>query len=161
VYVADPEGTSNGALFNQPFFGSAGYPQGKAYLTSHLVPNPWSGAFTFDISHLGLASGTKVTAAVTYSSFARPNITSISRQGGSTTLTWTGDNGGPFLTAGQGGASSGFGVQRASSLNGPWTTTYAAGNSVTLTDASSGSFYRIVGPVSGMTTLFAPAITLP
>jgi hypothetical protein len=168
LYVADPEGTANGAQFGLLFFGGTGggaagwgFPQGKQYLGSYRVPNPASGAFSFDISSLGLAHGTTVTLTVTYSSFKAPNITSVSHSGTSTTVTWTGDAGGPFVVAGQGGNTSGFGLQRATSPSGPWTTSYAAGNSVTITDAASAAFYRIVGPVNGMTTIFAPAFTLP
>jgi hypothetical protein len=164
LYVADPEGSANGALFGLPFFGGTGgwgFPQGKQYLGSYQVPNPASGAFSFDISSLGLAHGTTVTLTVTYSSFKAPNITSVSHSGTSTTVTWTGDAGGPFVVAGQGGNTSGFGLQRATSPGGPWTTTYADGNSATVTDTASVAFYRIAGPVNGMTTIFAPAVTLP
>jgi len=160
LYVADPEGLVNGTNFNLPTF-PAGFTQGKTYLASYVVPNPLSGTFSFDVSGLGLAHGTKVTATVTYSAFARPNITSIAHSGNSTTLSWTGDNGGPILSAAAGAASSGFGVQSASSLSGPWTTAFAAGNSATLAAGGSTAFYRVVGPVSGMTTLFANPVTLP
>ena len=164
LYGADPEGTANGALFGEAFFGGAGgwgFPQGNRHLASYLVPNPASGAFSFNISSLGLPHGTNVTATVTYSSFKAPNITGIRHSGTSTTLTWTGDAGGPIVVAGQGGNTSGFGLQRATSLSGPWTTTYAAGNSATVTDAGTTAFYRIAGPVNGMTTIFSPAVTLP
>jgi hypothetical protein len=84
------------------------------------------------------------------------------RAAGSTTLAWTGDNGGPFAVAGLGSPSGGFGVQRASVVTGPYTTVaFAPNNSTTLADAASTSFYRIVGPVCGMTTLCAPPVTLP
>lgn len=164
VYLPDPEGQANGALFDPVSFGGTngwGFVQGKTYVGSYVIPNPASGAFSLDISNLGLAHNTKVTVAVTYSAFARPNITSITHSGGNTTLAWTGDNGGPFISSSFGSASSGFGVQRASSLAGPWTTTFAANNSMTLADSAGTSFYRIVGPVSGMTTLCAAPVTLP
>lgn len=165
LYVPDPEGQTNGALFDFPDFGGTsgwGFVQGKTYLGSFRIPNPASGTFSLDISRLGLAHGTKVTAAITYSAFARPNITSISRAGGNTTLAWTGSNGGPFASATAGGSSSGFGVQRANTLNGSWTTVaFAPTNTTTLADAASAAFYRVVGPVSGMTTLCAPPVTLP
>ena len=168
VYLPDPEGEANGAQFDLPSFGGTGnatsgwgFVQGKTYLGSYVVPNPASGAFSLDISGLGLAHGTKVTAAVTYSSFARPHITSISRQGTNTTLVWTGDRGGPFASASAGGASSGFGIQRAESLSGPWTTSFAPTNTIVLADAAQSAFYRVLGPVSGMTTLCAPPVTLP
>jgi hypothetical protein len=60
-----------------------------------------------------------------------------------------------------GGPSSGFGVQRAGSLQGAWTTMFAPSNSITFSDTASTSFYRIVAPISGMTTLCAPPVTLP
>jgi hypothetical protein len=169
VYEPDPLGQSDGAQFGLPVFGGPGggvpggygFVQSKKYLGSYLLSNPSSGSFSLDITGLALAHGTKVTVALTYSSFARPHLTSISHASGSTTLAWTGDNGGPYTVAGAGAPSSGFGVQRASSLSGPWTTTYAAGNSTTLADAPGTAFYRIAAPVSGPTTLFAPPVTLP
>ena len=169
VYEPDPLGEANGALFGLPVFGGPGngspggygFVQSKKHLGSYLLSNPSSGSFSLDISGLGLAHGTKVTVALTYSSFAQPKLTSISRSGGNTTLAWTGDNGGPYPVAGAGAPSSGFGVARATSLNGPWTTTYAAGNSITVADATGTTFYRIVAPISGPTTLFAPPVTLP
>jgi hypothetical protein len=168
VYLPDPEGQANGAQFDLPSFGGTGggtsgwgFVQGKTYLGSYVIPNPASGAFSLNVSGLGLAHNTKVTAAITYSAFARPNITSITRAGNSTTLVWTGSNGGPFISDTAGGPSSGFAVQRASSLLGPWTTSFAPSNSITLFDAASTSFYRVVAPLSGMTTLCAPPVTLP
>jgi hypothetical protein len=188
LYVPDPQGETNGALFSQPSFGGNwatpggwGFVQGQTYLGSYLIPNPASGVFSLDISGLGLAHGTPVTAAITYSAFARPKITSITRAGNSTTLAWSGStfisgtnewtssNGGPFYannsgspTAQTSGApSSGFGVQTASSLKGPWTTSYAPSDTIVLPDSAQTAFYRIVSPLSGMTTLFAPPLTLP
>jgi hypothetical protein len=163
LYLPDPQGQTNGAQFDQPSFGGSsgwGFVQGKTYLGSCVIPDPASGAFALDISGLGLAAGTKVTAALTYSSFARPYITKISHAGTNTTLAWTGDNGGPFISAGAGGPSCGFGIQRAESLSGPWTTSFAASNSIVLTDTGNTAFYRIIGPVSGMTTLCAPPVAL-
>lgn len=160
LYLPDPEGLANGLQFALPTFPT-GFVQGKTYLHSYLIPNPQSGAFSIDISGLGLAHKTAVTAAITYSAFTAPKLTSITRSGNSTTLAWSGDNGGPYISTTAGGASSGFGVQRASSLAGPWTTTFASGNSITLTDTSSASFYRIVAPFNGMTTLWASPVTLP
>jgi hypothetical protein len=164
LYLPDPEGEANGAEFGLPSFGGTGgwgFVQGKTYLGGYLIPNPASGAFSLNINGLGLAHNTKVTASITYSAFARPNITSITRAGGMTTLAWTGGNGGPFISGTAGGPSSGFAVQRAGSLVGPWTASFAPGNTITLSDAASISFYRVVAPVSGMTTLCAPPVTLP
>jgi hypothetical protein len=173
LYVPDPQGLTNGILFALPSFPS-GFVQGKTYLGSFLIPNPASGAFSLDISGLGLAHGTKVTAAITYSSFARPNITSATRTGNSTTLTWTGDNGGPYALgthdtgvsgiqpALSGGPAGFFNVQSASAVTGPYTTAgVALNNTTTITDSASARFYRIVAPVAGMTTLCAPPVTLP
>ena len=164
IYLPDPEGQANGALFDLPTFGGTngwGFVQGKTYLGSYLIPNPSSGAFSLDISNLGLAHNTKVTVTITYSAFAPPKITSITHSAGNTALVWTGSNGGPLILTTAGAASSGFGVQRASSLVGPWTTAFAPSNSITLPDVAGTSFYRIVGPLSGMTTLCAPPVTLP
>ena len=173
LYVPDPLGMANGIPFTLPSFPS-GFVQGKTYLGSFLIPNPASGAFSLDISGLGLAHGTKVTAAITYSSFARPNITSITRTGTSTTLTWTGDNGGPYALGTHdtgvsgiqptlcGGAAGFFNVQSASAVTGPYTTAgVTLNNTTTITDSASTRFYRIAAPVAGMTTLCAPPVTLP
>lgn len=166
LYVSDDEGNTNGAAFNYPFFAGTGFNAGKTYLGTFKDNGPFDsdpavGSFAFNISSLGIAAGTKVTVAVTYSTFAAPALTSITRSGNSTTLQWTGDNGGPFPVVGAGGAISGFGIQRAASLTGPWTTVaFAADKSTTLTDSSDTSFYRVAGPVAGMTTLFAPPVTL-
>ena len=143
LYLPDPEGQVNGALFGFPTFGGTtgwGFVQGKTYLGSFVIPDPASGAFSLDISSLGLAHGTKVTAAITYSAFARPNITSITRDGTSTTLAWTGGNGGPFVSPG--GPSSGFGVLRASDINGPWTATFAQAITTTRPIARRGERVR-------------------
>jgi hypothetical protein len=164
LYLPDPEGEANGAHFDLPSFGGTngwGFVQGKIYLGSYIIPNPASGAFSLNISALGLAHNTSVTAAITYSAFAPPNIASVAHTNANTTLAWTGSNGGPFISSTAGAPSSGFGVQRASSLAGPWTTVFAPSNSITLPDVASTSFYRIVGPLSGMTTLCAPPVTLP
>jgi hypothetical protein len=178
LYVPDPQGLANGLTFAYPSFPS-GFVQGKTYLGSFLIPNPASGAFSLDISGLGLAHGTKVTAAITYSSFARPIITSWTRNQNddsdySTTLTWTGDNGGPYALgthdtgvsgiqpALSGGPAGFFNVQSASAITGPYTTAgVTLKNTMTITDNTSTRFYRIVAPVAGMTTLCAQPVTLP
>jgi hypothetical protein len=173
VYLPDPEGQTNGALFGFEIFGAPaagtpggwGFVQGKTYLGSFLDNGPYDsnpavGAFALNIAGLGLAAGTKVTVAVTYSTFARPVLAPPVVSGGNVTLSWTGDNGGPFTSATAGAATSGFGVQRGPSLSGPWTTTFAAGKSITLPASGGANFYRIVAPLSGMTTLCAPPITL-
>ena len=160
LYVPDPEGQTNGAKFNLPEFGGTsgwGFVQGKTYLGSFIDngpqdSNPAVGAFSLNISGLGLSAGTKVTAAVTYSRDGRPNITAISRSGTNVTLAWTGGNG---------AGTSGFGIQRASSVTGPWTPAgFSWNNSAVLNDTASTSFYRVLGPGSGMTTLFAKPVAL-
>jgi hypothetical protein len=168
LYLPDLLGQTNGAQFDYPDFGGNGngpsgwgFVQGKTYLGSYSIPNPGSGAFSLNISGLGLAHGTAVTAAITYSAFAQPYFTNISRIGGITTLAWAGGNGGPYITNTVGGPSSGFGLQSASSVSGPWTTSFAPTNTITVTNAGSEMFYRIAAPVSGMTTLCAPPVTLP
>jgi hypothetical protein len=160
VYLPDPVGQTNGAKFNLPEFGGTGgwgFVQGKTYLGSFvdngpLDSNPAVGAFSFNISGLGLAAGTKVTAAVTYSRDARPELTAISRSGSNVTLAWTGGNG---------SGTSGFGIQRASVISGPWSNVaYSPTNGIVLTDTATTAFYRITGPGTGMTTLFAPPVVL-
>lgn len=175
VYLPDPEGQANGAQFGYEVFGAPaggtpggwGFVQGKTYLGSYLDNGPYDsnpavGAFALNIASLGLTSGTKVTVAVTYSTFARPVLAAPVLSGGNVTLSWSGDNGGPYTTTATtaGGPSSGFGVQSASNINGPWTTTFAANNSITLAAGSAG-YYRIIAPLAGMTTLCAPPVTLP
>ena len=173
LYVPDPLGLANGIPFALASFPS-GFVQGKTYLGSFLIPNPASGAFSLDISGLGLANGTKVTAAITYSSFARPNITSATRSGNSTTLTWSGNNGGPYTLgthdtgvsgiqpALSGGPAGFFNVQSASAVTGPYTTAgVTLNNTTTITDSASTRFYRIAAPIAGMTTLCASPVTLP
>ena len=160
IYLPDPDGQTNGAKFNLPEFGGTsgwGFVQGKTYLGTFMDngpfdANPAVGAFSFNISSLGLTAGTKITAAVTYSADAPPRLTGITRSGNSTSLTWTGGNG---------SGTSGFGVQHASSFTGPWTTfAFAPTNTITVTDAATTQFYRILGPGTGMTTLFAKPVTL-
>jgi len=173
LYAPDPQGLTNGIAFGYPSFPD-GFVQGQTYLGSYLIPNPASGAFSLNISGLGLAHGTKVTAAITYSSFARPQIKSITRTGNSTTLTWTGDNGGPYALgthdtgvsgiqpALSGGPAGFFNVQSASAATGPYTTAgVTLDNTTTITDSAGTRFYRIIAPLAGMTTLCAPPVTLP
>ena len=168
VYLPDPQGQTNGAKFDYPFFGGTagpGFVQGKTYLGNFRDngpkdSNPAVGAFSLDISSLGLTAGTKVTVAVTYSRFAIPKMNPPVLSGGNATVTWSGDNGGPYNTPGQGGPTSGFGVQHATSVTGPWTTVFSATNNAVLPASSSTSYYRVVAPVSGQTTLFATPVTL-
>jgi hypothetical protein len=145
VYVADPEGD---AISPTPV------PQGRTYLgtfedNSPGDSDPAVGAFTFNIASLGIASGTKVTAAVTYSKDTRPTITSVSRSGGATTITIS-------------GGSPTYNIQRASVVTGPYTTiAVATGASQTFADAATTSFYRVVSSTaSGQTSPFATSVAL-
>jgi hypothetical protein len=118
VYLPDPEGQVNGAKFNEPEFGGTGgwgFVQGTNHLGTFidkgsLDSNPAVGALSFNISSLGLAHGTKITATVTYYPDAPPVITGIQRTGNNVTLTWSGGNG---------SGTSGFGVQHASTVTWP------------------------------------------
>jgi hypothetical protein len=107
------------------------------------------GAFTFNIAGLGIAPGTKVTAAVTYSKDTRPTITSISHSGGATTITLS-------------GGSPTYNIQRASVVTGPYTTVAVANSaSQTFADAATASFYRVVtSTASGQTSPFASSVAL-
>lgn len=142
LYLADPEGDL------------IAIPQGKTYLgtfedNSPADSNPAVGAFTFNIASLGIASGTKVTAAVTYSKDTQPTITSVSHSGSATTITIS-------------GGSPTYNIQRASVVTGPYTTiAVASGASVTFSDAATTSFYRVVtSTASGQTSPFAPSVAL-
>ena len=134
-------------------------PQGKRWLggftdNSAADSNPTVGAFSFSLAGLGIASGTKVTVAVTYSSDVQP-VVSASRVGNQTTLTIAGGTGpGPSVI---------YGVQRASVVSGPYAPAAAAvGGSVTFTDNNSTSFYRVLGPAAtGETSPFSDVFTIP
>lgn len=170
VYQADPEGLANGALFGGVSFPT-GFPQGKKYFGGCLDNGPYDsnpavGAFTLNTTKMNIPPGTKVTVTATYCSFVRTAFTGISRSAGTTTLTWTNPNGreangGPYVNA-NGGPTGGFGIQRASSILGPWTTVaYTDNNTVSIADAAGTSFYRVVQPIAGQTTLFSSPVTLP
>jgi hypothetical protein len=181
VYVPDPQGQTDGALFGYEFFGAPapsggfrtaggwGFVQGKTHLGAFLDNGPYDsnpnvGEFSFNIAGLGLTNGTKVTVAVTYSKFRLPVLNTPVVGGGNVTLSWTGTAGGYTNdTFGRPipGYTSGWGVQRASSITGSWTTTFAATNGTVLPVTSSAGFYRIVAPISGVTTLCAIPVTLP
>jgi hypothetical protein len=154
VYLPDPAGQTHGAEFNEPEFGGLtgwGFVQGKTYLGSYAVAAA-TGAFSLNISSLGLAHSTAVTVAATYYSVAaRPLITGINRSGNNVTLTWSGSTGGGT-----------FAVLHASNVTGPWTpVAHTPLTSYTLTDASTAQFYRIqTAGIGGMTTLFAKPVTL-
>ncbi len=143
LYVADPD--------------PAAPPQGMKWLASFTDnsaadSNPAVGAFTFSTAGLGIASGTKVTIAVTYSSDTQPTVGSIKRAGDQTTLSVTG------------GTGPTYGIQKSSTVNGPYTfITAAAGGSAVFTDNNSpASFYRATGAsATGQTSPFSDVFTIP
>jgi len=65
LYLADPEGMTNGQAANIPELPN-GFVQGKTYLSSFTVTST-NGAFDLDISALGLTPGTPLTATANYS----------------------------------------------------------------------------------------------
>lgn len=143
VYEADPEGDT------------LGVPQGRTFRGSFLDnsaadSNPAVGAFTFDISGLGLTSGTKVTITANYlKEGAAPAISSISRSGNNTTLS-VGGGMPPYL------------VWRASSITGPWSLVATTmGPTITLSDSAATSFYRVSGAASGQTSPFSASVAIP
>jgi hypothetical protein len=71
LYLPDPIGLSNGVLFEFPELPE-GFVQGETWLGTFLEGgsedlNPTAGEFEFDISSLGLAAGTQVTVAASFS----------------------------------------------------------------------------------------------
>jgi hypothetical protein len=143
LYQADPD--------------PAAVPQGMKWLgsftdNSAADSNPAVGAFTFNIAGLGIAHGTKVTIAVTYSRDTQPTIGAIGRTGNQTTLNVTGGTG-PI-----------YGIQNSSTVNGPYTFVAAAlGGSAAFTDNNSpASFYRATGAsATGQTSPFSNVFTIP
>src|SRR6266700_3392477 len=143
LYVADPD--------------PAAPPQGMKWLASFTDnsaadSNPAVGAFSFSTAGLGIASGTKVTSAGTYSSDTQPTVGSIKRAGNQTTLSVTG------------GTGPTYGIQKSSTVNGPYTfITAAAGGSAVFTDNNSpASFYRATGAsATGQTSPFSDVFTIP
>ena len=135
-------------------------PQGKKWLggftdNSAADSNPAVGAFTFSLAGLGIANGTKVTIAVTYSKDTQPTIGLSTRTGNQTTLNVTGGTGpGPLIT---------YGIQKSSSVNGPYVlAVVSTGGSATFTDNNPASFYRAAGPAAtGQTSPFSDVFTIP
>jgi hypothetical protein len=131
-------------------------PQGKKWLASYtdngaLDSNPAVGAFTFNTAALGIAHGTKVVIAVTYSKDTQPAIGSFSHAGNQTTVSVAG------------GAGATYGVQKASTVTGPYTFVAAtAGGAATFADNNPASFYRVTGPAAtGQTSPFSAVFTIP
>jgi hypothetical protein len=144
LYVSDPEGDT------------ASDPQGKTYLgtfedNSGADSNATPGAFSFNISSLGIAPGTKVTLAANYRAAGAPTIASISVSGGNATLGIT--NGLPT-----------YGILSASDVSGPYSLISLAklpGN-VTVPAAGNQGFFRVTGLASvEQTSPFADSVTLP
>ncbi len=144
VYLADPDATHP--------------PQGltwKGTFTDNSAAdsNPAVGAFTFDITSLGLAHGAKVTITVTYSSDTAPKIGSVARAGTQSTVKISNP-----------GAAT-YGIQKSATVSPmSWSSAGAAiGGTATFTDSSSPkSFYRAQGPTaSGQTSPFSNVYTVP
>ncbi len=144
VYLADPDPTHP--------------PQGltwKGSFTDNSTAdsNPAVGAFTFDITSLGLAHGAKVTMTVSYVSKTQPTIASVSRSGSQSTVKINNPG------------TATYGIQKSATV-GPtsWASAGAAiGGTATFTDSSSPkSFYRAQGPTaSGQTSPFSDVYTVP
>ncbi len=136
-------------------------PQGKKWLASfqttrRLIPIRRWGRLPSDTTGLGLAPGTMVTIAVTYSKDTQPTIGSIVRAGNQTSLNVTGGAGpGPVTT---------YGINKSSVVNGTYTYTAAAvGGAATFTDNNNpSSFYVATGPsATGQTSPFSALFTMP
>jgi len=143
LYISDPEGDA------------ASDPQGKTYLGTFEDnaagdSNPTPGAFTFDISSLGLASGTKVTLTANYMNSSAPTITSISVSGSNAILAITGGN-------------APYNILRKSSLLDPWTSiAYTQTSPVTVAGGGNTAFYALTCPSPVVqTSPFATSFTLP
>jgi len=134
------------------------FPQGKKWLgrfmdNSAADSNPAEGAFTFDITSLGVAHGTPLTIAATYI-IDGPTITSITHGGGNTTLTISGGN-------------PPYDIYGATTASGPYTKLATASTTTaTFAAPTSMSFYQVVyhpqtSTGSGQTSPFSDVFTLP
>jgi len=159
VYVADPEGWTNGMKFQLPELANGpsfnGFPQGKIYKGSVSLGNSFAGgSFSLDVSALGLAPTDFVTVSANYSAdvpgthrgrthtsnFANPvnvlapiTITSIVNNAGTLTIQWT-------------GGAAPYTLQKRSPITGAWgnVTTGIAGTSTTDTVTGTEAYYRII-----------------
>lgn len=133
-------------------------PQGKTWLgrfaeNSAADSNPAEGAFTFDITSLGIAHGTQVTIAATYI-MDGPTISAVSHNGGNTTLTIS-------------GGMPPYDILGASTVTGPYPIVATApGTTVTFADPHGMSFYQVVWHPqitsgSGQTSPFSDVYTMP
>jgi hypothetical protein len=164
VYLPDPEGATNGVAFALPALGGSngwGFVQGQTWVASFVDnsggdSDPATGGFEFDISSLGLASGTPITVAVTYSPdsagesggrgmtsaaavpvLLKPTLRfgTIQRAGNEVTVNWT-------------GGTPPYQILRKSSLTDAIWSPVVSGlmtTSATFSDTSTNSFYRITG----------------
>jgi hypothetical protein len=132
-------------------------PQGQRWIASFTDnsaadSNPAVGAFTFSTAGLGLTSGMGLTITVTYTSVARPTITSIFKAGNQTTVI--------ISNPGQGK----FALQQSTSVSPTsWSTVMSSyGGTNTFADSSSPkSFYRTMGSTPGQTSPFSDIYTIP
>ncbi len=133
-------------------------PQGKKWLgrfmeNSAADSNPAEGAFTYDISSLGIASGTQVTIAATYI-IDGPAITSVSHSGGSTTLTIS-------------GGTPSYDIYGATTADGLFTlVATTATTTATFAAPADMSFYQVVyhpqtSSGSGQTSPFSDLFAIP
>jgi hypothetical protein len=133
-------------------------PQGKKWLGSFAEnsaadSNPAEGAFTFNIASLGIAHGTAVTLTATYV-IDGPTISSVSHNGGNTTLTIS-------------GGAPPYDILGATTVTGPYSNVATApGNTVTFADPHGMSFYQVVWHPqitsgSGQTSPFSDVYTMP
>ncbi len=132
-------------------------PQGKTWLAGFIDNSPGDmdtnvGSFKFALPSGLVASGAKVTIAVTYSRDTQPKLGAVGRVANQTTLTVTGGSG-PI-----------YGILQSSAVTGPYT--YIAAqttSSTTFTDATTPhSFYRAAGAsATGQTSPFSTVFTMP
>jgi hypothetical protein len=143
LYVADPEGD----LATQP--------QGKTYLGTFEDngagdANPAVGAFTFNISSLAIASGTKVTATANYTAESKPSLSVVSIAGTDVTLQISG------------GVPT-YEVSRASVITGPWTNLglFKLPGNVIVPASGDTAFYRVAATsFAQQTSPFATSVAL-
>jgi len=131
-------------------------PQGSKWLASFTDNSPADldtnvASFKFALPTGLVASGKKVTIAVTYSKDTRPILGPVHRAGNQTTLSVPNPNG------------SVFGILQASSVKGSYSLIAAqSGASVTFVDNATPSFYRASGPsATGQTSPFSDLFTIP
>jgi hypothetical protein len=131
-----------------------GFVQGRTYLGSFVEGsasdlNPEPGAFAFNISHLSLPPGTQLSVTANYSgtgaATSEPVPLSITRDGDSVTINWSGP---------------GFSLQTALAVTGPWDEELTTGNSFTTPALDRTRFFRLEGSATGGDSS-APMLTSP